>query len=209
VQIARVDVEMVVTQPRTNTELPHLVETSDDGDRPSITEVNGTVAKFEMAFDPRPAERFKFGSPLMERAPAMVFLGFTATLVITMWIAEHASSNSSLFRWAAEHPNAFPCALIATICAFGVVVRDALAGVIITRDSLETRTVYMSVPRVKRYRWAQIDRLVLDDEDVMLELWNGTYEKLPRVRDGKGLATLLEKVAAARGRPVTRLEKKR
>jgi hypothetical protein len=87
-------------------------------------------------------------------------------------------------------------------------VRDALSGVVVTRDALEMRCVTMTVPRVKRYRWAQIDRLVVDDEDVMLELWNGTYERLPRVRDGKGLASLLERVAAARGRPVTRLEKR-
>ncbi len=199
-----------MTQPRSpTTELPELVPTSDDGDRPSITEVNGTVARFEMAFDPDERDRFKFGPPLLERAPALVFLGFTATLALTMFVAEHASSNSSLFMWAARHPNALPAACIAFMCALGVVVRDTLSGVLVTRDAVETRSVYMTVPRVKRYRWAQIDRLVLDDDDVMLELWNGTYERLPRVRDGKGLADLLEKVAAARGRPVTRLDKTR
>jgi hypothetical protein len=143
----------------------------------------------------------------MERLPALIFLGFTGTLALTMFVAEHTSSNSSLFAWAATHPNALPASLIAMLCALGVVVRDMLTGVIVTRDALEMRSVYMTVPRVKRYRWAQIDRLVVDDEAVMLELWNGTYEKLPRVRDGKGLASLLARIAAARGRPVTRLEK--
>ena len=188
---------------------PNLPELVDDGDRPSITEVNGTVARFEMAFDPGERDVFKFGPPLMERMPALIFLGFTGTLAVTMFVAEHASSNSSLFAWAATHPNALPAALVAMLCALGVVVRDMLTGVIVTRDALEMRSVYMTVPRVKRYRWAQIDRLVVDDEAVMLELWNGTYEKLPRVRDGKGMAQLLERIATARGRAVTRLNASR
>ena len=40
----------------------------------------------------------------------------------------------------------------------------------------------------------------------MLELWDGTYERLPKVRDGKRLADLLAGIATARGRSVTRLE---
>lgn len=66
----------------------------------------------------------------------------------------------------------------------------------------------IGVPRIRKWTWSQIDRLVVDDEDVMLELWDGSYEKLPKVREGKKLAELLERVAAGRGRPVTRLPRK-
>jgi hypothetical protein len=46
---------------------------------------------------------------------------------------------------------------------------------------------------------------VIDGENVMLELWNGEYERLPKVKDGKRLADLLASIATARGRSVTRL----
>jgi hypothetical protein len=61
------------------------------------------------------------------------------------------------------------------------------------------------VPRIKKWAWAQIDRLVLDDKGVMLELWDGNYERLPDVADPKGLSDLLEQVAISRSKDVTRL----
>ena len=62
------------------------------------------------------------------------------------------------------------------------------------------------MPSVKRWSWAQVDRVVIDDDDhVMLELWNGSYDKLPRVQRATELAELIARVATARGRGVTRL----
>jgi hypothetical protein len=61
---------------------------------------------------------------------------------------------------------------------------------------------------VRKYRWAQIDRVVLDKDNVLFELWNGTYERLPKVRDGEKMVDLLERVAVGRGRQVTRLDKR-
>ena len=84
-----------------------------------------------------------------------------------------------------------------------------MCGVIVTADGVETRAVSMGFPRVKKYRWAQIDRIVLDEKSVLFELWNGTYERLPRVHDGRKLAEVLERIAVGRGRHVTRLEKVR
>ena len=78
-----------------------------------------------------------------------------------------------------------------------------------TADAIEARFLLAGFPKVKRWTWAQIDRLVVDDEDVMLELWDGTYERLPKVRDGKKLADLLARIATARGRGVTRLDGRR
>ena len=88
-------------------------------------------------------------------------------------------------------------------------VRSGLRGVIVTSDSVETRALSMGFPRVRRYRWAQIDRIILDKDSVLFELWNGEYERLPKVQKGEELVDLLERVAHARGRQVTRLDRKR
>jgi len=203
---------MVVTQPHGD-ELPDIIDSADDGDRPSITEVNGTVAKFEMAYSPEKTDRFAFGPPLVSRIPAFVFLAIAALLALTVLLAYQGSSNSSLFIWVVEgdRHRAFgsgPFAFLILFVAVGNLVKTSLRGVVVTADAIESRDIKLGgVPSVKRWSWAQIDRVVLDDEAVMLELWNGTYERLPRVHKGRELAELLAKIATARGRSVTRLPK--
>lgn len=190
-------------------ELPGLVETTDDGDRPSITDVNGTVARFEMAFDPREGERFAFGPPMWQRMPSFLFLGFALTLGLTVVAATHAPSNSALFRWVADRPATPPLAFVIVLCAVGTFIRTLLRGVIVTKDGIETRDLVAGFPRVRTYRWSQIDRLVIDEDAVLLELWDGSYERLPKVRNGDELADLLVRVALAKKRDVTRLDSKR
>jgi hypothetical protein len=206
---------MLVTQPRTPSPAPpqvapDLIADVDDGDRPSITEVNGTVAKFEMAFDPEKQDRFAFGVPLLTRIPGYVFLAFAAVIALTVLTAYNGSSNSRLYIWVVEGDRnrvfgSGPLAFIIAFAALGNVVKTALRGVIVTRDAIEARFLIAGFPKVKRWTWAQIDRVVVDEEDVMLELWDGTYERLPKVRDGKKLADMVAGIATARGRAVTRL----
>lgn len=195
-------------------DLPGLVDSSD-GDRPSITDVNGTVARFEMAYNPREDERLVFGPPLWQRAPSLVYLGFALAMGAAVFAAYHgATSNSALYVWVVEGDRnramgAVPLVSLVVLSAFATVIRAGMRGVIVSRDGVEARYLLaLGVPRIKRWTWSQIDRLVLDEEDVMLELWDGSYERLPRVRDGAGLASLLERVAAGRGRPVTRLPRR-
>lgn len=202
-----------MTQPRTPSPAPpHVAEDVivDDGDRPSITEVNGTVAKFEMAFDPEKKDRFAFGVPLQMRIPGYVFLAFAAVIALTVLTAYNGSSNSRLYIWVVEGDRnrifgSGPLAFIIAFAALGNVVKTALRGVIVTRDAIEARFLIAGFPKVKRWTWAQIDRVVVDEEDVLLELWDGTYERLPKVRDGKKLSDLVAGIATARGRAVTRL----
>ena len=204
---------MLVTQPRTPSPAPPQVAPdliADDGDRPSITDVNGTVAKFEMAFDPEKKDRFAFGVPLLTRVPGYAFLAFAAVIALTVLAAYHGSSNSRLYIWVVEGDRnrlfgSGPLAFIIAFAALGNVVKTALRGVIITRDAIEARFLIAGFPKVKRWTWAQIDRVVVDDEDVMLELWDGSYERLPKVQDGKKLADMVAGIATARGRAVTRL----
>lgn len=210
----RVDGEMLVSQPHTPIpQLPDIVESSDDGDRPSITEVDGTVAKFEMAYAPASSDRFAFGAPLASRIPGYLFLLFAAALALTVLAAYYGSSNSRLYVWVVEGDRhrvfgSGPLAFIIAFAALGNVIKTALRGVIVTADAVEARMLVAGFPRVRRWTWAQIDRVVVDEQDVLLELWDGTYERLPKVRDGQKLADLLVSIATARGRTVTRLAAK-
>lgn len=202
-----------MSQPQTPVpQLPDVIETSDEGDRPSITEVDGTVAKFEMAYAPEKSDRFTFGPPMLSRIPGYAFLLFAALVGLTVLVAYNGSSNSSLYIWVVEGDRhrmfgSGPLAFIILFAAVGNVIKTALRGVIVTADAVEARMLVAGFPRVKRWTWAQIDRLVVDEEDVMLELWDGTYERLPKVKNGLELADLLARIATARGRSVTRLAK--
>lgn len=184
--------------------IPKLVD-DDEGDRPSITEVNGTVARFEMAYNPNPDERFVFGPPLLQRLPSFVFVGFAAFLGVATLVAHQSAPGSSLHRFIVAE-NRTPLVMIIALAAIATFVRSGLRGVIVTRDSVETRTLSMGFPRVRRFRWPQIDRVLVDERDVIFELWDGSYERLPRVRDAEKLVDLIGRVAIGRGRSVTRLE---
>ena len=204
-----------MTQPHTPTPpsppLADVVADVDDGDRPSITEVNGTIAKFEMAYNADKSDGFAFGVPLAARIPGYAFLAFAAVIGLTVLSAYYGSSNSSLYIWVVEGDRhrvfgSGPLAFIIVFAALGNVLKTALRGVVVTADAIEARFLVAGFPKVKRWTWAQIDRLVVDQGDVMLELWDGTYERLPKVQDAKKLAELLAGIATARGRSVTRLE---
>lgn len=203
-----------MTQPQTPPPSPPLHDVggdADEGDRPSITEVNGTVAKFEMAYNADEKDRFAFGVPLVTRLPGYAFLAFAALIGLTVLAAYYGSSNSSLYIWVVEGDRhrvfgSGPLAFIIVFAALGNVLKTALRGVVVTADAIEARFLVAGFPKVKRWTWAQIDRLVVDQGEVMLELWDGTYERLPKVRDGKKMADLLAGIATARGRSVTRLE---
>lgn len=192
-------------------ELQDVVRDEDE-DRPSITEVNGTVAKFEMAYNPEKEERFSFGPPIWARVPGLVFLAATAAAALLVFTAYHSSSNSSLFIWVVEGDRhrqigSGPFSLLMLVIAALNAVKTELRGVIVTGEAIESRDIRLGgMPSVKRWSWAQVDRVVIDDDDhVMLELWNGSYDKLPRVQRATELAELIARVATARGRGVTRL----
>lgn len=194
-------------------ELANMIESSDDGDRPSITDAHGTIARFEMAYSPNESDRFAFGPPLWARIPGYIFLAFAATVGLLVLYAHFAPSNSRLYIWIVEgdHHRAFgsaPLAFVIAFTAIGNVIKTGLRGVIVTAEGIEARILLAGgFPKVRRWTWAQVDRLVIDGEDVMVELWNGEYERLPKVKDGEKLANLLASIATARGRAVTRLSK--
>jgi hypothetical protein len=78
-----------------------------------------------------------------------------------------------------------------------------MRGVRIFGDGVEAReTALLFVPRVRRYRWPQMARIILDQPLVAVELWDGRRAVLPAVSDREGLVAALERVAAAREIPV-------
>ncbi len=204
-----------VTEPndQKEPELPGMVETADDTERPSITDVHGTVARFEMAYSPKVGERRAFGPPLRHTVPSYIFLVAALAFAAVVAIAYAGSSNSPLFVWVVEgdrhrQVGAQPLAWFLSFCAIGTVLRAHLRGVIVSQDGVELRTMLpMGLPKVRKLMWAQIDRIVLDEQGVMLELWNGEYERLPAVKDHDGLTRTLEATAALRKKTITRLSK--
>jgi hypothetical protein len=178
----------------------------------SVTEVNGTVARFEMAYSPPAGERIAFGPPLKHRIASLAFLAFAAALVVAVLIAHMGSSNTRLYIWIVEGDRGRPLgsstlAFVVTLSAIGTVLRARMRGVVVHADGLEGRYLLpMGVPRIKRWAWPQVERIVMDEKHHMIELWDGTYERLPEVAEPAKLGELLGRIAAGRKIRVTRLE---
>ncbi len=191
-----------------------LRELSDEGDRPSITEVNGTVAHFEMAYplDPN-QERYPFGPTLLARLPAMLWFVFSLAVAGMVVLAHHSSSNSALYIWVVERDQnrILPSSVLAfLVLASGVatLVRTHMRGVIVQKGGIEARYLLPAgLPRVRQWAWAQVHRFIVDESDggVVLELWTGQYEKLPPVARPFELCGVLERMASQHGIPFTKL----
>jgi hypothetical protein len=195
-------------------ELPDLVSAAPArAEMESVTDVHGTVARFEMAYSPTSRGPEKFGPPLRQRVGSMVFFAFGVTIATLVAIAYYASSsNSALYMWVVEGDRARPLpapvlAFFVFVSGLGTLVRARMRGVVVHVDGIEARYLLpLGVPRVKRWAWAQIERVVIDDESAMLELWDSTYERLPDVARPRELGALLERIAGSRRIVVTRLD---
>jgi len=156
----------------------------------------------------RPAETM-FPPPLLARVPSFLYL-LLATAVVGLVIAAHVSpTNTNLHIWIVEQDprrviSSRTFAALIALSALASFLRASMRGVRIRPDGVEFRDVLtLGWPRVRRYRWAQIDRVVLDQpKSVVLDLWDGTRAFLPEVSDRQGLAAALELVATARAIPV-------
>jgi hypothetical protein len=161
-----------------------------------------------MAYNPDERERFVFGPPLWQRLPSFLFVGFAAMLGLATFAAHHGAPGSSLHRFIVAE-NRTPLVIIIVLASVATFIRSGLRGVVVTREGVETRTLSMGFPRVRRFRWAQIDRVLLDERDVVFELWDGSFERLPRVHEAEKMVDLLGRVAIGRGRSVSRLDRPR
>lgn len=191
-------------------DLPAL---ADEGDRTSVTDVNGTVARFEMAYNASADGPTTFGPPLRQRIPSFIYLALAGALAAIVFAAPAAPRGSFLFRFVVEGDSGRPISaaaisLILVASAIGTVIRAHMRGVIVKREGIEARYLLaLGFPRIRRWTWAQIHRLVLDDDEAMLELWDASYARLPEVADTKAMTTLLEQIGLARAIQVTRLKR--
>jgi len=185
-----------------------------DGEDPvSVTDVHGTVARFEMTYSAPTNQDLRFGPPWRQRLASLVFLAFGAAMVATVLYGESGASAPSLSRWLAEQDRgraigSLGLSVIVLVCAVGTVIRAQMRGLIVRPDGVEARYLLaMGLPRIRRWAWPQVERIIVDDRSVMFELWNGEYERLPEVRDHKGLRDALERVAGTRKIRLTRLSR--
>jgi len=200
------------TPPGSDRAPPHLID--EDGDRVSVTDVNGTIARFEMTYEPPSAgETLKFGPPLRARVPSALYLAAAAAFGVVTWYAYAAPSQSRLFAWAVEGDRIRPLplsviAIVLLVSAAGTVVRTHMRGVLVTDDWIEARYLLaLGIPRARRWGWPQVTRLVVDGASAGLELYDGTFERLPPVADAQRLVQLLVHHAARLRIHVTSLDR--
>jgi hypothetical protein len=156
----------------------------------------------------RPSERV-YLPPWQKRIPSLIYLVAAVSLMVIVLVAESSSSNSELYVRIIEQnsrriitPRTFAILVLASAVAAGI--QSGMRGVRIRGDGIEYRDIVSGFwPKLRRIRWPQIDRVVLDvPAEVVLELWDNSQVYLPQVADRKNLASTLEKVATARAIPV-------
>jgi hypothetical protein len=178
----------------------------------SITDVHGSVAHFEMAYEAPTGERRSFGPPFRERLPSLLFLGIALALCAVTFAGYNAAPGTKLYRWIPEGDKDRPfsasgLAFIVLLSAIATTVRAHLRGVVVHADGIEARYLLpLGFPRVRRWTWAQVHRVIASHDAVAFELWDGTYERLPAVAQNAELTRMLIGIATSRKVPVTRLE---
>jgi hypothetical protein len=160
---------------------------------------------FDMTYRPNESS---FGPPFAARIPSLVYLFAALVGVAAVIAAEHSPSNSWLYvniveRGVKGFISAPVCAGLLLMGAVSSFLRTNMRGVRVRADGVDYRDVAaLGWPRARRFKWAQIDRIVLDLPFIALDLWDGTRSFLPAVDDRQALATVLEKVGHARAIPV-------
>jgi hypothetical protein len=156
----------------------------------------------------RPAET-AFGPPLVAHLPSAFYLACAIGAVVTVFIAYQSPAGSFLYRQIVERSmngviGARAVSLLLVAGAVSSLIKTSMRGVRIRPDGLEFRDVVsLGIPRMRRFKWAQIDRILLDAPSaIVLELWDGTHAYLPEVSNREMLGSALEKVAMARAIPV-------
>lgn len=161
---------------------------------------------FDMTYRPEVAV---FGPRWSRRLPSLIYLALALCVGALVLVGENSGSGSELFNFVVAQDarrvmGMRTLAFVLLIGSVASVVRTGMYGVRIYPDGVEAREIHsMFIPRVRRYRWPQMERIILDlKTTVALDLWDGSRAFLPPVADLAGLVAALERVAAARAIPV-------
>lgn len=154
----------------------------------------------------RPTEEF-FGPPLSARIPAFIHGGLSVLLLGLVFAVERGPKDAALYQYMFQKKHLIDTHLAASLFALSSVLsmlRDSMRGVRIRPNFVEYRELLSAMwPKVRRYRWAQIDRVVFEPSgSILVDLWDGRREILPEVRDPGELRVVLERLALARAIPV-------
>ena len=155
----------------------------------------------------RPTES-SFGPPFAARIPSLLYLALALAFGAAVISAEHSSSNSWLYvnlveRGVRGFISARVCAGLLLLGAISSFLRTNMRGVRVRGDGVDYRDSSLGWPRARRFKWAQIDRIVLDlPSHIAFDLWDGSRSFLPAVDDRAALSIVLEKVGHARAIPV-------
>ncbi len=124
--------------------------------------------------------------------PSAAYLVAAVVFGIVTFYAYNAPTSSKLFVWAVEGDRMRPLsvsviAVVVLVSALATVIRTHMRGVIVTDDWVEARYLHMTIPRARRWGWPQVTRVVVDGPRTGFELYDGTFERLPEVADGRAL----------------------
>lgn len=194
-------------------EKPHAPEV-EDTDLPSETGAHGTVARFEMTYSAPRGQRTKFGPPLRQRIPSALYLLAALVLgAVVLYGYTAAPTNSRLFAWIVEgdrdrfvSANILAWAVI--VSAVATAARTHMRGVLVGDEWIEARYLLsFGIPRARRWAWPEVTRIVLDGTNVGLELWDGSFVRLPEVAYKRELAIRMATEAHHRRIEVTELSR--
>lgn len=162
---------------------------------------------FDMTY--RPMAEF-FGPPWTMRAPALAHGALSVIVISVVFLAQRGLLGDGLYHYLFRERHLIDPYVAAGAFAVSAVlsiVRDSMRGVQIQPNWIEYRELLSAMwPRVRRYRWAQIEGITFDEAGtVSVELWDGRRELLPTVGEPDGLRRVLVHVARARAIPVTGL----
>lgn len=149
-----------------------------------------------------------FGPPLWVRLPSFLYLVASLSVSGMIFLGEQSPTDSWLFRYVVQDDmtrvmSIRTFSVILIVSALASVIRAGMRGVRIYADGIEARDVAALVPKLRRYRWPQIEQIIFDGpRQVAFDLWDGSRAYLPAVGDRDGLTSALEYVAAARAIPV-------
>ncbi len=187
----------------------------EEGDRLSVTDVNGSIARFEMSYSPPSGDavREKFGPPWRTRVPSAIYLAAALVLgAIVLYGYMFAPSSSIIFGWVVVGDRGRPIsasvlATVIVISGLGTVLRTHMRGVLVGEEWIEARYLLaLGIPRARRWGWPQILRIVVDGPRIAFELWDGSFEKLPEVARGREMVDLIIELAQRRRIQVTVLD---
>ena len=183
---------------------------------------NSRPPGFDMTYRPK---KITFGPPWGTRLPSTLYFGAACIVVLTVMIAPHLPRGSWLYREIVlgdynRVVSSTACALFLFVSAFAALLRQQMSGVVMHPDGIETREILtLGVPRIKKYAWAQIDRVLIPAAPevvrrapvhtvpgkitkIRLDLWDGQRQFLPDVARSSELSVMIERVALARAIPI-------